>query len=170
VGSIAYVEHSNPERSRSVANPTGGDGEEEMSATEWMPERVANGRVGTWLPVCLRVVAVVLVLPSAVLKVVDYGGQAAIFVEYGVPAAGVTVLVVAAVEASACLAVASGVATRFAAFVLTVVMVAAMAFYAVVPSNTAVLVASLGLVALGPGPYAVWDPEDTVFGRFPAGT
>jgi uncharacterized membrane protein YphA (DoxX/SURF4 family) len=141
-----------------------------VSVAKWVPGGVPEGGVRTWLPVCLRAVVVALVVPAAALKVVDYGGQAAFFAEIGVPAPEVTVVVVAAVQLLACAGLAVGVASRLAALVLVPIMLVAMALYAVVPSNVTVLLASLGLVVLGPGTYSVWGPAETVLDRLPLGT
>jgi putative oxidoreductase len=138
-----------------------------MSLARRAPERFSAGGLGAWLPVCLRVVVVVLVVPAAALKFVDYGGQAAFFAEIGVPLPAVTVLVVGAVQLCVAAAVALGVASRLAALVMVPIMVTAMTLYAVVPSNAAVLLASLGVVALGPGKFALWDADETVLDYVP---
>jgi uncharacterized membrane protein YphA (DoxX/SURF4 family) len=167
----AHVEHATAERGIGDRETDGGSrGWCPVSVAKWLPGSLADGGVRAWVPVCLRAVAVALVAPAAALKVVDYGGQASFFAEIGVPAPEITVLVVAAVQLLACTGIAVGVANRLAAFVLVPIMLTAMALYAVVPSNAAVLVASVGVVALGPGAYARWDPDETVFDRFPPGT
>lgn len=117
-----------------------------------------------WVPVALRAVVAVALLPAALVKFLDYGSRAARFADLGVPAADATVVVVGVVELAAALALVFGVASRAAALAVVAVMLGAVAFVGVVPSNAVVLLASLGVLALGPGRYAVWKLDSGLLG------
>jgi uncharacterized membrane protein YphA (DoxX/SURF4 family) len=136
-----------------------------MSVERSTTGSATGGALRAWLPVCLRAVVVAMVLPAAATKLVDYEGQAAFFAEIGVPAADVTVLVVAAVQLVAVAALLFGVATRLAALALVPVMLTAMALHAVVFSNVAVLLGSVAIAVLGPGKYARWELDGETLGR-----
>jgi uncharacterized membrane protein YphA (DoxX/SURF4 family) len=136
-----------------------------MSVMRSVTGAASDARVREWLPVGLRLVVAVVVGPAGVLKFLDYGSEVAAFTSYGVPAAEWVVPVVGVVELVAAAAIALGVACRFAALALVPVMVAAMALYAVVPSNAVALVGCVGVVALGAGKFAVWVPERNVANR-----
>jgi len=136
-----------------------------MSLEGSTAEGPGSGALREWVPVCLRAMVVIMVFPAAAMKVLDYDGQAAFFAEIGVPAAEVTVLLVAAVQLVAVAALVVGVASRLAALVLVPVMVTAMGLYAVVPSNVAVLVGSVGIVVLGSGRYARWRLDTETVAR-----
>lgn len=112
-----------------------------------------------WLPVVLRGVAAVVLLPAALEKFLGYGTQSDVFVALGVPMADITVLVVGIVELVVGLALVFGVLSRLAAVTAVVVMVAAITFVGIVPSNAVVLLAGLGIIVLGPGRYTGWNPE-----------
>lgn len=130
------------------------------AATAAVPDDVSQ-----WLPVVLRGVLAAALLPAALEKFVDYGPQAIMFAELGVPAADVTVLLVGVVELATALALAFGIASRVAALTVVPVMLVAIALVGVVPSNAVVLLASLGVVAVGPGRYAAWDPDPELLER-----
>jgi len=119
----------------------------------------AGAGLREWLPVGLRSVVALVVAPAGALKYLDYGSEVAAFASYGVPATELVVPAVAVVELVAAIAIALGIAPRIAALALIPVMVAAMVLYAVVPSNSVVLLGCVGILALGPGKFAVWDPE-----------
>lgn len=111
------------------------------------------------LPVACRAVAATLLLPSAVLKIVDYTGRAATFADIGVPAPGVTVLVVALLELAAGALLVTGFEGRTGALTGAGIMVVAIGFVGPVPSNIGVLVSTLGVVVLGTGRYTLGDAE-----------
>lgn len=117
----------------------------------------SGGGVRGWLPVGLRLVVALVVAPAGALKFLDYGSEVAAFASYGVPVAEWVVPVVGVVELVAAVAIALGVAPRVAALALVPVMVVAMALSAVVPSNAVVLLGCVGVVALGPGKFTVWE-------------
>lgn len=153
--SLAHVHQSTiggtgPDKQASVS-----PGERAMSVVR----TATDDRISAWLPVGLRAVAVLALVPAGLMKFIDYGPQTARFVELGVPAADVMVVVVGLVELVAALGLAFGVASRSAAFVSVQVMLAAIFFVGVVPSNAIVLLTCLGIMVLGPGHYAVWDGE-----------
>jgi uncharacterized membrane protein YphA (DoxX/SURF4 family) len=122
-----------------------------VSAVRSVSRWVSTDPLRAWGPVVLRALVVVVLGPAGVLKFLAYDAQVAAFASYGVPAADLLVVVVGVVELAATVAIALGVACRVAALVVVPVMVAAMGLYAVVPTNAAVLVACVGLAALGPG-------------------
>lgn len=126
-----------------------------------------TGRLALIL-VVFRAVAALLLAPSAVLKLVDHGARAAFFAELGVPAPAVTVVLVAVVELVAAVLLATGVQARAGAVAAIPVMLVAMGLVGVVATNAAVLVACVGVVALGPGPYALRDGETDVVERLVA--
>lgn len=117
-------------------------------------------RISSWLPIPLRVIVVLLLAPSALFKFVDYPTSVEGFAGIGIPAAEIIVLVVAAFEAIAVVALSLGVAGRIACVPVLVIMVVAMTTAGVAPSNVAVLVGTLGLILLGTGAYSLWKPED----------
>lgn len=116
-------------------------------------------------PVVLRVVAALLLTPSAVLKVVDYGGRAAFFAGIGVPAPGITVLLVALVELVSSALLVTGVEARAGALAALPVMIVAIALVGPTATNVAVLVACIGIVVLGPGRYTLRSVEKDLVQR-----
>lgn len=118
-----------------------------------------------WLAVGLRVVTVGALLPAGILKFLNYDSQANKFTELGVPQPELLLVVVGAVELLIAVALAVGVASRTAAALSVLVMLGAIWFVGVVPSNAIVLLASVGILALGPGYYAVWTPESELLGN-----
>lgn len=137
-----------------------------MSVGRAVRASVTGDGVTQWLPVVLRAVAATVLLPAALIKFVYYSQRAARFAELGVPAADVMVVFVGVVELVTALALVFGVLSRVAALGVVVVMLVAISFVGVVPSNAVVLLAALGVVALGPGKYAAWRPESDLFGQF----
>ncbi|WP_458187305.1 DoxX family protein [Haladaptatus sp. NG-WS-4] len=113
-----------------------------------------------WLPLVLRALVVVIVAIPAITKFADYAGQVDFFTSLGIPAPGVMVLVVGVVEVASVVMLALGVAGRVAALALTVVMLVAIVTDGANPLNVTVLLASLGILSLGTGPYSLWQPED----------
>lgn len=135
-----------------------------MSVVRSLRASVTGDVVTQWLPVGLRAVAAVVLLPAGLVKIVRYGPQAARFAELGVPSPAATLVVVAVVELVTALALVFGAASRLAALVVVTLMVGTVAFVGVVPSNSVLLLASCGIVALGPGNYAVWTPGAELLG------
>jgi uncharacterized membrane protein YphA (DoxX/SURF4 family) len=136
-----------------------------MSAVRSVRSAVTGDGVSQWLPVGLRVVAAAILMPAGLLKFVDFGPQATRFAAFGIPAAEVMVVFVGVLEVVTALALAFGAASRVAGLVVVPIMLATFPLVGAVPSNVAVLLASLGVVALGPGRYALWDPESELLGR-----
>lgn len=119
--------------------------------------------------VVLRAVAALLLVPSSVLKIVDYGGQAAFFAEIGIPAPGVTVLLVAGLELGAAVLMATGVEARVGALATVPVMLTAIGLAGPMVSNLTVLVACVGIVGLGAGRYTLRESDPDLLQRV-AGT
>ncbi|WP_327053587.1 DoxX family protein [Halomicrococcus gelatinilyticus] len=117
-----------------------------------------------FLPLVLRAVVAIVVATPATGKFLDYRGQVDFFASLGLPAPELTVVLVGAVEVAALVMLVLGFAGRVAAAALAVVMVVAIATAGVNPLNVVVLLGSLGIVALGTGPYSLWQPEDDVVG------
>jgi uncharacterized membrane protein YphA (DoxX/SURF4 family) len=110
-------------------------------------------------------VVVLVLTPAAVLKFVDYSGQAAAFADYGIPAPEITVLLVGAVQIPAAIMIASGAAGRLGAVIVVPIMIVAMLTAGVAPSNTIVLLGCLGIVVFGTGKFTLWKPEEAVISR-----
>lgn len=117
------------------------------------------------LPVAFRAVAAVLLLPSAAVKFVDYSGQTAVFADIGVPAPGITVLVVALLELVAGVLILTGIEGRAGALVTAGIMAVAIALVGLELSNIAVLVSCLGILGLGTGRYTVGEAKRDSLGQ-----
>jgi putative oxidoreductase len=117
-----------------------------------------------YLPLVLRAVVALVVAAPATGKFLDYQGQVAFFASLGLPAPELTVILVGAVEVAALVMLVLGIAGRVAAAALVVVMLVAISTAGANPLNVVVLLGSLGVVALGTGPYSLWQPEDDVVG------
>lgn len=130
-----------------------------MSVVRSVTERASGADPRRWLPLVFRATVVAMVLPAGLIKLVRYDARLAVFAELGVPAPELMVGFVGVVEVLTAVAILFGVATRLAALVVVPVMVTAMWFAGLVPTNLTVLVASAGIVALGPGRYALWEPS-----------
>ena len=123
------------------------------------PNRKAWLDSGTdWIPVLLRVVVALFLVPGGATKFVDYGGQTAFFAELGIPAPGATVLLVGVVELGAAATIATGTAGRVGALAVVPIMVTAIVLAGPVLSNVAVLVGTIGVAVLGTGRYSRWEP------------
>ena len=118
-----------------------------------------------WLPVGLRALCVIGVTPPALAKFLEYSSQVAQFETWGVPVPAVSVLVAGTVELFAVLALALGAAGRLGALALSVVMVVAIFTAGPNPLNVSILLAALGILALGTGRLSLWEPELAVVGR-----
>lgn len=136
-----------------------------MSVVRSMTERASGADLRRWVPLVLRATVVAMVLPAGLIKLVRYDARLAVFAELGVPVPELIVLIVGVVELLTAVAILLGVASRLAALVLVPVMVTAMWFAGVGPTNLVVLLASGGIVVLGPGRYAVWEPASGLLER-----
>lgn len=126
-----------------------------MSVVRTVRTAVNGDRLSAWIPVVLRAVAGVAVGPAGLMKLLAYDTQVARFIALGVPAPEAMVVLVGVVELVAALGLAVGFASRVAAVVAVQVMLAAIVFAGVAPSNAIVLAICLGIVVLGPGQYTV---------------
>jgi len=111
-------------------------------------------RLREWGPIPLRLFLVVLVVPGS-QKLLSYGSQVDFFTELGIPAPEILVPVVGIIELTAAVLIVFGIAGRLGALVIVPVMLTAMATAEVNAFNTAVLLACLGILALGTGRYSL---------------
>lgn len=109
----------------------------------------ADRRVPTWLPTMLRVAVVGLVARPAASKFLSRSASVAFFTRLGVPNPELMVLVSGVVEVAAVALVLFGVAERLAAASLIPVMVVAIVYAGPSVSNVGVLLACVGLLAVG---------------------
>jgi uncharacterized membrane protein YphA (DoxX/SURF4 family) len=117
-----------------------------------------TNRLQAALAVLLRVIVVTVTLYPAVRKFTEYSYRVAKFEAYGLPWPAFAVPVTGVVEILAIVAVGVGIAGRLGAGALVVGMVVAIVAAGPNPFNVLVLVASVGIVLLGTGPYSYWDP------------
>lgn len=111
-----------------------------------------------WLPVLLRAVVSLFLIPGSSMKFIEYAGQAAFFAELGMPAPGATVLLVGVVELGAAVLIVTGTAGRVGALAVVPIMVTAILLTGPAVSNVAVLVGSIGIAILGTGRFSRWEP------------
>ncbi|WP_435157712.1 DoxX family protein [Haladaptatus sp. DFWS20] len=123
----------------------------------------ATSQLRKWLPLLLRILVAAIVTLPAVGKFLDYGGQVEFFASLGIPAPEILVLVVGTIEAVSVLMLLLGIAGRVAALALVGVMLVAIITAGVNPLNLTVLLASVGILYLGTGPYSLWEPEDRLW-------
>lgn len=124
-------------------------------------------RLREWGPIPLRIFLVVLVVPGS-QKLLNYGSQVDFFAELGIPAPELLVPLVGVIELTAATLIAFGIAGRLGAALMVPVMLVAMATAEVNAFNTAVLVASLGILVVGTGRYSVTTERellDSIQGR-----
>jgi len=124
-------------------------------------------RLQEWGPIPLRVFLIVLVVPGS-QKLLNYGSQVDFFSELGIPAPELLVPLVGVIELTAATLIAFGIAGRLGAALMVPVMLVAMATAEINAFNTAVLVASLGILVLGTGRYSVTTERelwDSIQGR-----
>ncbi|SIR84077.1 putative oxidoreductase [Haladaptatus litoreus] len=119
-----------------------------------------TSQLRTWLPLVLRVLIALLVALPAAGKFLDYAGQVEFFTSLGIPAPELMVLVVGTVEAASAVMLLLGIAGRVAALALTSIMLVAIVTAGANPLNLTILLASLVVLALGTGPYSLWEPEN----------
>jgi len=106
----------------------------------------------------LRVIVVAVTVYPALRKFTEYTYRVAKFEAYGMPWPELAVPVTGVVEFVAIVAVGLGIAGRLGAGALVVGMLVAIVAAGANPFNVLVLVASVGIVVLGTGPYSYWDP------------
>lgn len=124
-----------------------------MHAPSWFGEyeSYVEQHVPTWMPLLLRVAAVGLVARPASSKFLSYGGSVEFFTRLGIPTPETMVLVSGVVEVVAVALLLFGVGNRIAALSLIPVMGVAIAYAGLSVTNVAVLVACVGIVAVGGG-------------------
>jgi putative oxidoreductase len=126
--------------------------------------KAQNGRtkhlrtVLAWLPVALRAIAVLVTAYPAVRKFTQYGYRVEEFAAYGIPWPELAVPVTGAIELVAIALLTVGIAGRLGAGMLTAGMFVVAATAGSNPFSIVVLVASIGVLILGTGPYSYWDP------------
>lgn len=118
-----------------------------------------TGWVTRWLPLVLRVLAVAIAAYPAVQKFLAYSSQVSQFAAWGVPWPAVAVPLSGIAELVAVVSLAFGIAGRLGAATLGFTMVVAIAAAGPNPFNVVVLLASVGICALGTGPYSYWTPS-----------
>ncbi|WP_266080422.1 DoxX family protein [Haladaptatus caseinilyticus] len=119
----------------------------------------ATSQLRNWLPLVLRIlIAATLALP-ATGKFLDYGGQVEFFASLGIPAPGILVLLVGVAELASVIMLLFGIAGRVAALGLIGIMLVAIIIAGANPLNLTILLASVGILALGTGPYSLWELE-----------
>lgn len=115
--------------------------------------------VGRFLPGILRALAVTITLYPAVRKFTEYSYRVTQFETYGIPWPELAVPVTGVIELVAIVSIGFGIAARLGGGVLAVGMVVAIVAAGPNPFSVLVLLASLGIVLLGTGPYSYWDPS-----------
>lgn len=116
-----------------------------------------------WLPLLLRILIAAIVTLPAVGKFLDYSGQVEFFASLGIPAPEILVLVVGTVEVASVVMLLLGLAGRVAALALVGVMLVAVITAGANPLNLTVLLASVGILYLGTGPYSLWNPDSRLW-------
>lgn len=114
-----------------------------------------------WLPLVPRVVLVTALAVPALSKFYAYGANVAQFRDqFGIPFADVLVPIVGAVEVTVLVGVALGIAGRLLALPMIGIMLGAFATAGPSIASVLVFLASLGILAIGTGPYSLWRPEE----------
>lgn len=129
-----------------------------MEQNAFQFETVGDNIAGGWLPVALRGLLAIILVPAAVWKFTLYADRVARFTEYGIPAPEIMVVVVGIVELLAALMILLGVAGRLGALVMVPIMLTAIAVSAPNPHNGLVLVGCIAVVLLGTGNLSLWEP------------
>ncbi len=118
-----------------------------------------------WLPLVFRALVVWQLAWPALSKFVLYASRVEHFRhDYGIPAPEVLVPVVGAFELTAVVAALFGIAGRFAALPVIVIMLVAFAAAGPNRGSAMVLIGSVGIALLGTGPLSLWQPGEA---RFP---
>jgi uncharacterized membrane protein YphA (DoxX/SURF4 family) len=117
-----------------------------------------SGRVRQWLPLVFRAVAVLVALYPAVRKFTAYGARVDAFAAYGVPWPELAVLLTGVIELVAIVSITAGFAGRLGGGALVAGMLVVFVTAGPNPAAVLVLVASVGIVVLGTGPYSSWGP------------
>lgn len=115
-------------------------------------------RVDRLLPVVSRVVAVTVTLYPAVRKFTEYPHRVSQFETYGMPWPELAVPVTGLIELVAIVSIGFGIAGRLGGGALALGMVVAIVAAGPNPFSVLVLLASVGIVLTGTGPYSYWDP------------
>jgi|GEM_PF-403908 uncharacterized membrane protein YphA (DoxX/SURF4 family) len=115
-----------------------------------------------------RAVAVGITFVPALGKFAAYSQQVAEFQLWGIPNPELLVPITGVVQFIAMFTIAVGFAGRYGAAALSVVMVVAMSTAGPSRLNIPVFVACLTIVALGTGPYSLWDPPLPIVGEIDA--
>jgi uncharacterized membrane protein YphA (DoxX/SURF4 family) len=110
-------------------------------------------------PVIFRVLAVTITLYPAIRKFSEYSYRVSQFEAYGIPLPGLAVPVTGVVELVAIVSIGVGVAGRIGGIALALGMIVAIVAAGPNPFSVLVLLASLGVVLLGTGPYSYWGPS-----------
>jgi uncharacterized membrane protein YphA (DoxX/SURF4 family) len=108
--------------------------------------------------VILRALAVTITLYPAIRKFVEYSYRVTQFETYGIPWPELAVPVTGVIELVAIVSIGFGIAGRLGGGALAVGMIVAIVAAGPNPFSVLVLLASLGIVLLGTGPYSYWDP------------
>lgn len=123
-----------------------------------------------WLPLLCRGVVALMLVAAAVLKLLHYGDRVTSFASHGIPVPEIMVLLVAVVELASAVSIGFGIVARLGALVILPVMVTAMVTVGVAPPNVIVLVGCLVIVVVGPGSYALFQPDLGIRNRFGGGS
>ncbi len=123
-------------------------------------------RLRRWLPLAFRALVVWQLAWPALSKFVLYPSRVGHFRhDYGIPAPEVLVPVVGAFELTAVVAALCGIAGRFAALPVIVIMLVAFAAAGPNGGSVMVLIGSVGIALLGTGPLSLWRPGEARFRR-----
>jgi len=106
----------------------------------------------------LRVVAVTVTAYPAFRKFLEYSYRVGEFESYGMPFPELAVPVTGLIELVAMVSIGLGIAGRLGGSALAAGMVVAIVAAGPNPASVLVLLASVGIAALGTGPYSRWDP------------
>ena len=116
-----------------------------------------NKQIRQVFPVILRALAVTITLYPAIRKFAEYSYRVTQFKTYGIPWPELAVPVTGLIELVAIVSIGFGIAGRLGGGALAVGMVVAIVAAGPNPFSVIVLLASLGIVLLGTGPYSYWD-------------
>lgn len=115
---------------------------------------LANGR----LPIVMRALVVLILTGPAIGKFLLYADRVGRFIEYGIPAPEIMVVVVGVVQLFTIATAVTGVAGRVGAFVTIPVMLTAMVVASPNVANALVLISCIGIVLIGTGDDYIWNP------------
>jgi len=118
----------------------------------------SRSQLKTLLPIVLRLVAIIITLYPAVRKFTEYTYRVSQFEAYGIPWPELAVPLAGVIEIAAVVSIAFGIAGRVGAGLLGGTMVVAIGTAGPNPFSVIVLLASVGLIIIGTGPYSYWTP------------